>query len=128
MDCGGRVWPPTSSPVSYTHLEIVIKKTLQSPLIVLTNFDSVYSDLEPAMLYCLSRFRNEWPDVSERIYLVITTWRPLSRLRDDAGSDTADRESDARARAASPVFASPIVSDIASIFSQTDRDDATSPA
>ena len=84
--------------------EIVIKKTLQSPLIVLTNFDSVYSDLEPAMLYCLSRFRNEWPDVSERIYLVITTWRPLSRLRDDAGSDTADRESDARARATEANF------------------------
>jgi len=78
--------------------EIVVKKTLQSPLLVLTNFDSVYSDLEPEMLYCLSRFRREWHDVSDRIYLVITTWRPLSRLRDDAGPDDADaraREADA---------------------------------
>ena len=68
--------------------EIVVKKTLQSPLLVLTNFDSVYSELEPAMLYCLARFRSEWHDVSERIYLVIATWRPLSRLRDDAARDS----------------------------------------
>ena len=64
--------------------DTLVNDTLQSPLLVLTNFDSVYSDLEPETLYCLARFRSEWHDISERIYLVIATWRPLSRLRDDA--------------------------------------------
>jgi len=67
--------------------DTLVNDALQSPLLVLTNFDSVYSDLEPEMLYCLARFRSEWHDVSERIYLVIATWRPLSRLRDDAARD-----------------------------------------
>ena len=68
--------------------DTLVNDTLQSPLLVLTHFDSVYSDLEPAMLYCLARFRSEWHDISERIYLVIATWRPLSRLRDDAARDS----------------------------------------
>ena len=68
--------------------DMLVNDALQSPLLVLTNFDSVYSELEPAMLYCLARFRSEWHDVSERIYLVIATWRPLSRLRDDAARDS----------------------------------------
>ncbi len=79
--------------------DTLVNDALQSPLLVLTNFDSVYSDLDPAMLYCLARFRSEWHDISERIYLVIATWRPLSRLRDDAGrdpdADPAGREADA---------------------------------
>jgi DNA-binding winged helix-turn-helix (wHTH) protein len=92
--------------------EALINDALQSPLLVLTNFDSVYSELEPAMLYCLARFRSEWHDVSERIYLVIATWRPLSRLRDDAArdpdADPAGRDADADAgfvREFSHVFA-----------------------
>ena len=81
--------PNETMSVFQRAFEIVVKKTLQSPLLVLTNFDGVYSDLESEMLYCLSRFRAEWHDISDRIYLVITTCRPLSRLRDDAGPDDA---------------------------------------
>ena len=68
--------------------ETLVTDALQSPLLLLTNFDAIYSDLEPEMLYCLARFGVEWHPISERIFLVIATWRPLGRLRDDgAGSD-----------------------------------------
>lgn len=72
--------------------ETLVNDALQSPLLLLTQFDSVYSELEPEMLYCLARFLKEWHEVSERIYLVIATTRPLGRLRDDAQGegDAAD--------------------------------------
>ena len=90
--------PDETMSVFQRAFDTLVNDALQSPLLVLTNFDSVYSDLEPEMLYCLARFRSEWHDISERIYLVIATWRPLSRLRDDAAreADSADgRDSDA---------------------------------
>lgn len=63
--------------------ETLVNDTLLSPLLVLTHFDGLYSDLDPEMLYCLARFRREWHETSERVYLVIATARPLARLRDD---------------------------------------------
>lgn len=68
-------------------LETVVSDALQSPLLVLTNFDAVYADLEPEMLYCLARFPREWHELSERLYVVIATFRPLALLRDDARDD-----------------------------------------
>lgn len=70
----------------------VVSETLLSPLLVLTHFDGLYSDLEPEMLYCLARLRSEWHEISERIYMVIATSRPLNRLRDDAGLAAAERD------------------------------------
>lgn len=67
--------------------ETLVNDALQSPLLVLTQFDGVYSDLEPEMLLCLARFLREWHEISERLYLVIATWRPLSRLRDDSADE-----------------------------------------
>jgi len=68
-------------------LETIVSDALQSPLLVLTNFDAVYADLEPEMLYCLARFPREWHELSERLYVVIATFRPLALLRDDAKDD-----------------------------------------
>ncbi len=71
---------------------MLLSETLLSPLLVLTHFDSLYSDLEPEMLYCLARLRSEWHEISERIYMVIATNRPLNRLRDDAGPALGERD------------------------------------
>ena len=40
----------------------------------------------------LARLRSEWHEISERIYMVIATSRPLNRLRDDAGLAAAERD------------------------------------
>ncbi len=63
----------------------VRERAFQNPLLILTHFDALYADLEADMLYCLARLRTEWHELSDHIYLVITTNRPSAMLRiDDA--------------------------------------------
>lgn len=83
--------PDETMSVFRRAFEALVQETLRSPLLVLTNFDAVYSDLEPEMLYCLARFRGEWHDISERIYMVIATCRPLRWLRDEADQEPGGR-------------------------------------
>ena len=59
----------------------VREETFQNSLLILTHFDALYTDLEADMLYCLACFRSAWHQLSNHIYLIISTNRPAAMLR-----------------------------------------------
>lgn len=73
--------PVESLPYFERTFRCVREETFQNPLLILTHFDGLYADLEADMLYCLARFRSEWHQLSDHIYVIISTNRPAAMLR-----------------------------------------------